>query len=85
MVQLTRCCIDATAFHFLIAYGVSANTRNRWVDPSAAFLGYRPQDDAEQYAAELEGRTPPPGDPAAQFHGGPFCALEFTGDSSKID
>ena len=29
MVELTRCCIDAPAFHFLVLYGLSNNTRNR--------------------------------------------------------
>jgi len=85
MVQLARRCIDAPDFHFLIAYGVSGNTRNRWLDPNADFLGYKPQDNAEEFAPELAGKTAPPGDPAAEFHGGPFCALEFAGDMSRID
>jgi uronate dehydrogenase len=85
MVQLVRRCIDARDYHFLIAYGVSANTRNRWLDPSAAFLGYEPQDNAETYAQELADKAARPGDPAAEFHGGPFCALEFAGDISKIE
>ena len=54
MVALTRCCIEAPAFHFLVLYGVSNNTRNRWQNPHAAKIGYRPLDNAEQYAAELE-------------------------------
>jgi uronate dehydrogenase len=85
MVQLVRRCIDAPDYHFLIAYGVSANTRNRWLDPNADFLGYKPQDNAEEFAQELAGKISPAGDPAAEFHGGPFCALEFAGDMSKID
>jgi uronate dehydrogenase len=85
MVQLIRRCIDAPDYHFLVAYGVSGNTRNRWLDPNADFLGYKPQDNAEEFAPELAGKTAPPGDPAAECHGGPFCALEFAGDLSKID
>ena len=84
MVQLTACCIEAAAFHFIVLYGVSNNTRNRWLNPHAAQIGYRPQDDAEIHAAELEKLTPPAGDPAADFHGGSFCALEFSGDASRI-
>jgi len=57
----------------------------RWLDPSAEFLGYRPEDNAEAFAAELAGKTAPPGDPEAECHGGPFCALEFAGALSKID
>ncbi|MEO8442161.1 MAG: NAD(P)-dependent oxidoreductase [Betaproteobacteria bacterium] len=85
MVELTRCCIDAAAFHFLVLYGVSNNTRNRWQNPHAAEIGYRPQDNAEAFAHELEGKAPPPGDPAAIFHGGAFCGLEFKGDVRRID
>ena len=29
MVELARCCIEAPAFHFLVLYGVSNNTRSR--------------------------------------------------------
>jgi uronate dehydrogenase len=85
MVELTRCCIDAAAFHFLVLYGVSSNTRNRWQNPHAERIGYRPADNAEEYAAELESKTPPPGDPAADFHGGEFCGLEFAGDTRRIE
>jgi len=85
MVELTRCCIEAPAFHFLVLYGVSNNTRNRWQNPHAAMIGYRPLDNAEQYAAELESKRPPAGDPAEDFHGGAFCALEFAGDSRRIE
>jgi uronate dehydrogenase len=85
MVALTRCCIEALAFHFLVLYGVSNNTRNRWQNPHAAMIGYRPLDNAEQYAAELESKRPPAGDPAEDFHGGAFCALEFVGDSRRIE
>ncbi len=84
-VQLVRRCIDAPAYHYLIVYGVSANTRSRWINPNADFLGYQPQDNAEDFAAVLVGKTAPAGDPATEFHGGPFCAMEFTGDISKID
>jgi uronate dehydrogenase len=85
MVELARCCIEAAAFHFLVLYGVSNNTRSRWTNPDAPRIGYRPVDNAEQYAAELATKSPPAGDPAADFHGGPFCSLEFTGDARRID
>lgn len=85
MVELARCCIEAPAFHFLVLYGVSNNARNRWENPDAPRVGYRPVDNAEQYAAELVAKTPPAGDPAADFHGGAFCALEFAGDARQID
>ena len=40
-------------------------------------LGYRPQDDSEEYAAETLAREKPSGDPIAEAHqGGLFCTAE---------
>jgi len=39
---------------FRIVWGVSANTRRRWALAGAHELGYRPRDDAEVFAAEIE-------------------------------
>jgi uronate dehydrogenase len=83
-VQLVRRCIDAPKFHFIVVYGVSANTRNQWHDRTAERIGYRPQDNAEAFAAQLEAKTYPPG-PATDFHGGEPCAMEFSGDASRVD
>ena len=85
MVQLARCCIDASAFHFLVLYGVSANTCARWFNPHAAAVGYQPEDNAEDYVSELKEPAPGAHDPAAVFHGGAFCGLEFSGDIARID
>ena len=82
-VQLVRRCIDAPPFHFIGVYGVSANTRNEWKDESAPLIGYRPEDNAEAFAKELESKTEAAG-PASDFHGGQYCAQEFDGDPSKI-
>jgi hypothetical protein len=45
-------------------------------------MGYVPVQDAEAWAAELEAIVPPAGDPAARFHGGAFCALEYLDPST---
>jgi uronate dehydrogenase len=84
MVQLVRRCIDAPEYHYLVLYGVSNNTRARWCSPAAAAIGYAPEDNAESYAANLPAATAD-GGPAAMFHGGDFCALEFDGDPDVID
>jgi uronate dehydrogenase len=76
--------IDAPAFHFIVVYGVSANTRNQWHDKTAQRIGYQPEDNAEAFAAQLETKTYPPG-PATEFHGGDPCAMEFSGELPKID
>lgn len=83
--ELVRCCIDAPPFHYLTAYGVSGNTRNRWRSTSWAFLGFKPQDDAEAWAAEIEARNEPEAPLSAAFHGGPYVEQEFAGDPDKID
>jgi uronate dehydrogenase len=87
MAQLARCCVQAPLFHFLVLYGVSANTRALWGgdDAARAHIGYVPQDDAEAWAGELAGKTPPAGDVAALFHGGSVCEIGFSGDPSRIE
>jgi uronate dehydrogenase len=86
MVQLVERCIEAPSYHFVVAYGVSANRRSRWNNANVAFLGYRPQDDAEEFAAELGADDPAQiSDPDLEFHGGSFCLEEFDGDRSRID
>ena len=84
-VRLVGCCIDAADYHFLIVYGVSANRDRRWFDAASRLIGYAPQDDAERFAAEIRARGEKPDPIAAHFHGGPYCAMEFDGDVSKID
>lgn len=84
MVELARAAIEAPDYHFVVVYGVSANTRSRWDNPDAATIGYVPRDNAEDFARVVAGKVAAPG-PVAQFHGGPFCGLEFTGDTKRID
>lgn len=85
LVQLVRRCIDHPRYHFLVAYGVSANTRSNWSNADVAFLGYAPQDNAETYAPEIEAMSLAEDPLAAQFHGGFYCPIEFTGDAQRID
>jgi uronate dehydrogenase len=72
-LQLVRCCLDAPALGFMVVYGVSANSRSWWQDEAAARLGYRPQDNAEEFASQIE--EPPAGAPstlADRLQGGSF-------------
>jgi uronate dehydrogenase len=84
MAELVRCAIEAPDYHYVVVYGVSANRRARWDNPDAARIGYVPRDDAEQYAHLFPGPAPQD-DPSQQFHGGGFCALEWSGDADRID
>jgi uronate dehydrogenase len=85
MVQLTRRCIDHPDYHFVIVYGVSNNLRSSWDNSSVKFLGYRPEDDAEVFAAEILALGKKENEIAAQFHGGFYTPIEFAGDPKKID
>jgi len=72
-VELVRRSLEAPNVGFTIVYGVSANTRSFWQDDAAAILGYRPQDNAEDFAAQLEDAPPgAPSRPADLFQGGSF-------------
>jgi uronate dehydrogenase len=57
-LHLVRCCLDAPDVGFTVVYGVSANTRSWWEDDAAASLGYHPQDNAEEFAAQFEELQP---------------------------
>ncbi|PLZ03888.1 NAD(P)-dependent oxidoreductase [Burkholderia sp. WAC0059] len=85
MVQLVRRCIDHSGYHFLIAYGVSGNARNRWDNANVRWLGYAPEDDAEQYAAKIAATGQLEDEREALFHGGFGCLVEFEGELSRID
>ena len=85
MAQLARRCIDHPDYHFVVVYGVSNNLRNRWDNTPVKFLGFRPQDDAEAYAAEVLATSPVEDPIAAQFHGGMYCPIDFVGDTTRID
>jgi len=76
MVELVRCGIEAPDFSYATVYGVSANTRKFWDNSAAAFLGYTPRDNAENWAEEV--LAGPPEDPiAARFQGGWYCAKDY--------
>ncbi len=86
MARLARCCVEAPAFHYLVLYGLSANRRARWGDDHAArtHIGYQPQDNAEDFAAELEALPSAAGPVAEAFHGGPAAAMGFVGDPARV-
>ena len=69
--------IDTPVTGFSIVYGVSNNDRAPVDNSSAAFLGYRPKDNAEDYAAEVLAKSGPldPQDPGHMCHGGPFASV----------
>jgi uronate dehydrogenase len=77
LAQLVRIGIDHPYIKFEIVYGISGNQRAWYDNSNAVRLGYRPQDDSEEYAAETLAREKPSGDPIAEAHqGGIFCTAE---------
>ena len=76
--------IDNPDIRFEIVYGVSDNRRSWYDNSNAHRLGYRPQDDAERYAAEVLAKEKP-GDPRAEmYQGGNFVFAEIGGDPSRV-
>lgn len=79
LVRLVTRAIDTPVVGCTVVYGVSANDRVPVDNSKASFLGYRPQDNAEQFAEDILAKAPPadPRDPAQMCHGGPFAATEL--------
>jgi len=77
LAQLVTIGIEHPTIRFEIVYGVSGNARSWYDNSNAHRLGYRPQDNAEDFAKEVLRREPPPGDPTAEkYQGGVFTVAE---------
>ena len=74
-VGLVRAALTAPDVGFVLAYGVSGNTRRWWDLSSAEAFGYRPVDDAEAHADALDGVPVDPGAPSERFQGGTFVEV----------
>ena len=83
LTALVQCCIDAPELHFTVVNGISNNRRRRVRDDARETLGYRPKDDAEDHAEMVT--QPLVQGIAGCFHGGEYCAREFSGDIDSID
>lgn len=79
LIQLVTRAIDTPSVGFAVIYGVSNNDRTPVDNTKAAFLGYRPNDNAEIYATELLERETPVDttDPGQMCHGGPFAKIDL--------
>ena len=73
--QLVRWALSAPGVGCLVAYDCSRNTRRWWHDDEAwARLGYKPQEDAESYAAEVQHLLLPEGQQRT-MQGGSFLGI----------
>ncbi len=79
LIQLVEKSITTPVTGFSIVYGISDNDRAPVDNANASHLGYRPKDNAEQFATEIYASNPLP-DPqnAGDYcHGGPFASVEL--------
>ncbi|KAJ04203.1 NAD-dependent epimerase/dehydratase family protein [Sulfitobacter mediterraneus] len=79
LIQLVQRSIETPVTGFRVVYGVSNNDRVPVDNAKASFLGYRPKDNAEQFAEQVLADTPPMDnqDPGNMCHGGPFASVEL--------
>lgn len=79
LIQLVTRAIDTPSVGFSVVYGVSNNDRAPVDNAKASFLGYRPVDNAEVFAAQLLAQEGPvdTSDPGQMCHGGPFAKVDL--------
>jgi uronate dehydrogenase len=74
--QLVEKCLSAPRVGFMVAYGMSNNSQAFWDNRTAAVLGYKPEESADDYREKVLANTEQgdPNDPAIRYQGGSFCA-----------
>lgn len=79
LVQLVQRAIDTPTVGFTVVFGISANTRAPVSNHKVGFLGYRPVDNAEDWAEEILAKAPKPDpqDLAQMRIGGSFATVEL--------
>ena len=79
LIQLVTRCIDTPVTGFAVIYGVSDNDRVPVDNAKASFLGYRPKDNAEQFADAVlaESESLDPHDVGHMCLGGPFASVDL--------
>lgn len=77
LVQLVQKSVTSPTTGFTIVYGVSNNDRAGFDNTGASALGFRPKDNAEEFAEEILANAPPQNnqDPEDMCHGGPFAVV----------
>ncbi|WHO75385.1 NAD(P)-dependent oxidoreductase [Rhizobium sp. BT03] len=83
--QLVEKSLSAERVGFMVAYGMSDNSRAFWDNRTAASLGYKPEDSADDYEEKVFAKTQQgdPNDPAVRFQGGSFAAAGHFEDEKK--
>lgn len=86
LVQLIRIGLEHPDLRYEVMYGASDNERSWWDNSVAYQYGYRPAHRAEDFRDEaLAAQKKLPPDPIGDFYqGGPYCTIEFDGDTDQI-
>jgi uronate dehydrogenase len=74
-VRMVDAALTTPAPGFAVLYGISANTRAWWDLAPGRALGYEPQDDAEEFAAQVPHSEHDSAD--AAYVGGPYAGPRF--------
>jgi len=79
LIQLVQRSVETPHVGFTVLYGVSNNDRIPVDNSAAAFLGYRPKDNAEDHAGTYlaDAEAVDVTDRALTTHGGPFATVEL--------
>ncbi|GAA6138270.1 NAD(P)-dependent oxidoreductase [Arenicella sp. 4NH20-0111] len=79
LIHLVEQSINTPVTEFTVVYGISNNDRCPVDNSKADFLGYKPKDNAEQFAEEILAQTPALDlkDPGHLYLGGPFASVEL--------
>lgn len=79
LIHLVTQSINTPTTGFTVVYGVSNNDRAPVDNSNASFLGYRPKDNAEQFAEQVLAEEAPQdlNDTTYLCQGGPFASVEL--------
>jgi len=79
LIHLVEQSINTPVTGFSVVYGISNNDRSPVDNTKANFLGYRPKDNAEQFAEKILAEAPAAdlNDPEHLYLGGPFASVEL--------
>jgi len=86
LAQLVRIGLQHPALRYAVVYGVSNNTRSFFDNHTAFQLGYRPQDNAEDFAAAVLAQAPAedPAQVGSHTMGGWAANNEYAGPIDRV-
>jgi len=83
LLHLIEQSINVPDLGYQVVWGVSNNTRSYWDNSGAARLGYRPGQNAEDYAADILAQANPLDATAQRYQGGSFASFDFTAQERR--